>query len=229
MLPRKPALWPSKNSRKGCRPCWDGSLPRHPASKLRSYLANYTNTADGSEPGAAGRRRCCLVRVIARDKHHGQSRRKWKTEAQRAAQASLVLAVLRDPGGRHRACVPKPVLEQSRRRHLRGCRVRRAAFLVARQVRFGHGLAQLHATAGSGECGQPDRRFAGHGACGSPLAPGGLASGARLRRRATAHRPALLHELGCPALHSRGSAGSRGLRKVPASLWPQVEPGGCDG
>jgi len=69
-------------------------------------------------------------------------------------------------------------------------------FRLGRQVRVGHGLAELLAAdprlAPRGGDGHQPR----HGARGSALRALRLAPGSRLRRRAPADGPALLHELG---------------------------------
>ena len=69
----------------------------------------------------------------------------------RAQEGPDAAAVQGDAGRRDRVRVPQRVLEQPRARDLRGRRLRRAALLLARQVRLGHGLAELHAPAREGQ------------------------------------------------------------------------------
>src|SRR3989442_1484257 len=74
-------------------------------------------------------------------------------------------------------------------------RFRRPAVQLARQVRVGHRVAQLHEAAGAREHPPENRPLFVHGAHRGPFRPRGLAPRPSLRRRAGADRLALLHQL----------------------------------
>ena len=101
---------------------------------------------------------------------------------------------------------------------LRGCRLGRAALLLARQVRLGHRLAELHAAARGRERVGPHRRFARDAAQRGALEERRLAPRPRLRRRPEADRPSLLHQLGVASLRAGREARGRGLRRVQGAL-----------
>ena len=148
-----------------------------------------------------------------------------KPDRQGARRQADPAAVRRDAARGHRAAVPERVLEQQEARDLRRRRLRRAAVLVARQVRLGHGLAELHAAARAEERddqGGPAPVLDPHRGA---LEARRLAPGPRVRRRAGADRPALLHELGVAALRPARQARGGGVRRVPG----RVREGGCDG
>ena len=118
-------------------------------------------------------------------------------------------------GGGDRARVRQRVQRQQATGHLRRHRLRRAALLVARQVRLRHGMAELHEASREGER-QAEQRTAPRGISrdrGS-VRPRGLAPGPRLQRRTEADGPALLHELRGDALHPGREARRGGIRAV---------------
>ena len=154
-----------------------------------------------SRRAPSGRTRSAAA-VSAAQREALESRDVPEAERRGAAADADAAAVRRHPARRHRAAVPQRVLGQRAGRHLRRRRVRRAAVQLARQVRFRHRLAELHASRSVPDNIQRDRRPpvlpAAHR---GPLGARRLAPGPRLRRRPAADRPALLHELGGAALH----------------------------
>ena len=97
------------------------------------------------------------------------------------------------------------VLGQPRARPLRGRGLGGAAVLLARQVRLGHGLAELHPAAREGERGGEARRLARHAARRGALEARRFPPRPPLRRRPEAHGPPLLPQLGRAALHPRST------------------------
>src|SRR6185437_5652741 len=102
--------------------------------------------------------------------------------------------------------------------YLRGCRLRGAAVQLARQVRVGHRVAELHAAARGCERPPEVRPVAPHGADRGSVRPCRFAPGSRVRRRPGTDGPALLHQLGRAALHSGRAPRSGGLRALPTAV-----------
>ena len=116
------------------------------------------------------------------------------------------------------ARVPQRVLGQPRARHLRGRRLGRAAVLLARQVRLGHGLAELHAAPREGERGGADATP--RSAWSAPRCARSTPTRTSATSSTTARSPtglALLHQLGRRCASSRVDEARAGrLRRVPA-------------
>ncbi len=102
--------------------------------------------------------------------------------------------------------------DNKQHRHLRRRRLRRAALLVARQVRLRHRLAELHASRSSPDnVDEREDRKALDDPHRGALEARRLAPRPCLRRRPGADRPALLHELGGAALRAgRRARGDEG-------------------
>src|SRR5690606_24679114 len=129
-------------------------------------------------------------------------------------------AVLRPARPRHRAGGLEPAEPREACRHLSLRRLRSAAVLVRNQVRERHGLAELLGAArrrhrhlgGPQPVHDPDR-----GALPALRRP----SRPRVRGRAAAHGPALLHERGCIEVRPRRRAAS-GQRLMKPRLVPAL-------
>src|SRR6266480_7286216 len=145
-----------------------------------------------------------------------------QAERRRAAPRARAAAVRGDPARGHRAALPQRILGQPSTRDLCGRRVRRAALQLARQVRLAHGVAELHETPRGGQCPRAGGSVALRGTHRNSVGPRRLSSRPRVRRRAAAHRAAVLHELGGAPIHSGRPPRGGGLRPVP----PAVPSGG---
>ena len=100
--------------------------------------------------------------------------------------------------------------------------LRRAALLLARQVRLGLGMAQLHEAPREDERHGEDGRVSRDDPHRGALEARRLAPRPRLRRRPEAHGPPLLRQLRFPPLHPRGQAGTGRLRPVQVVVHEQV-------
>ncbi len=126
-----------------------------------------------------------------------------------APQAVDRRAVPGHAAGGHGGAVPQCVLGRAPAGHLRGRRLGRAALQLPRQVRLRHGLAQLHEAHRPGQHHDPHRPWAPPLAHRGPLEAGRLAPGSRVRGRPSAHRAAVLHQLGSAALRPGRTDGRR--------------------
>src|SRR5437879_4375172 len=141
-----------------------------------------------------------------------------EAKRRRAAAVADPVAVPGDSARGHGAAVPQRVLGQPLRRHLRGRRLGRTAVQLARQVRVGHRVAELHAAARGRERPAEDRPLALHGADRGPVGPCRFAPGAPVRRRPGTDGVALLHQLRRVAFHSGRAPAGRRLRAVLAAV-----------
>ena len=143
----------------------------------------------GSRPDTRDRRRCAGRRPDAA--HHRRSHDEDVHQARRRAaeDAAQHGAVPGDAARGHRAALPQRVLGQPSGRHLRRRRLGRAAVQLARQVRLGDGLAELHPAARRRPRRDARRPHALHAAHRGALQGGGLAPGPRVRRRPRPDRP----------------------------------------
>src|SRR5437016_761703 len=141
-----------------------------------------------------------------------------EAERRRAAAVADPGAVPSDPARANGAAVPQRVLRQPPRRHLRGRRLGRTAVQLARQVRVGHRVAELHEAARGRERPPEDRPVALHGADRGSVGPCRFAPGAPVRRWPGADGVALLHQLRRVALHSGRAPAGRRLRAVLAAV-----------
>ncbi len=113
----------------------------------------------------------------------------------RVAGAVDARAVPRDAAARDGARLHGGVPRPPRGGHLPLRGLRSAAVFVGRQVRVGHGLAELFPAGGAGARGGTEGPQPRHGAHGGALRAVRRALGARVRRRAAADGAALLHQL----------------------------------
>ena len=107
------------------------------------------------------------------------------------------------------------LLGQPRGRHLRRYHFRRASLQFHGQVRIRHGLAQLYPAPGKGKHRGKERHELFDGTHRSPQQACRLAPRAPVQRRPGPHRPALLHQLGRPALHpQRRTSRKKGMEST---------------
>src|SRR6266850_1959192 len=100
-----------------------------------------------------------------------------KAERRRAAAVADPVTVPGDPARGDGAVVPQRLLGQPPGGYLRGCRLRRAAVQLARQVRVGHRVAKLHQAARGGERAPEVRPVALHDADRGSVRPCRFAPG----------------------------------------------------
>ena len=121
------------------------------------------------------------------------------------AGAADARAVPRDAAAGHGARLHGGVPRPPRAGHLPLRGLRSAAVFVGRQVRVGHGLAELFPAGGGGAPGAAGGPRLRHGAHGGALRAVRCAPGARVRRRAAADGAALLHQFRRAAVRAPGA------------------------
>lgn len=134
---------------------------------------------------------------------HGENRQ----DRRGVAGIADARAVPRDSAAGHGARLHGGVPRPPRAGHLPLRMLRSAAVFVGRQVRVGHGLAELFPAGGGGASGAAGGPRLRHGAHGGALRAVRRAPGARVRRWTAADGAALLHQFRRAALRAGGAAG----------------------